>query len=123
MKRPSLLFSETVSLWGPVLAWAGLIYYFSSIPDLRITEGPWDFVLRKIAHMGVFGILARLIARALTRSTFWSWKRIFAVTLVTTVLYACSDEIHQHFVSGRHGSPLDVLIDGVGAWTALGFVP
>jgi VanZ family protein len=40
-------------------------------------------------------------------------------------LYASSDEIHQHFVEGRHGAPLDVAIDTVGAlagilaWSAL----
>ncbi len=35
------------------------------------------------------------------------------------VLYAVSDEYHQTFVAGRHGSPIDVLIDGAGvaiAW-------
>ena len=30
------------------------------------------------------------------------------------VAYAVSDELHQHFVEGRVGAPLDVLIDGVG---------
>jgi VanZ family protein len=25
-----------------------------------------------------------------------------------------TDEVHQHFVEGRHGSPLDVALDGVG---------
>jgi VanZ family protein len=30
------------------------------------------------------------------------------------VLYAASDEIHQTFVSGRHGTPIDVAIDAVG---------
>ena len=30
------------------------------------------------------------------------------------VAYAATDEIHQHFVSGRHGAPVDVAIDAVG---------
>jgi VanZ family protein len=29
-------------------------------------------------------------------------------------LYAVTDEVHQAFVSGRQGSPLDWLIDTVG---------
>ena len=28
--------------------------------------------------------------------------------------YAITDEIHQHFVGGRHASPVDVLIDTAG---------
>jgi VanZ family protein len=39
---------------------------------------------------------------------------------VLAVLYAVSDEVHQTFVAGRHGSPRDVLIDAVGA--ALGLL-
>ncbi len=35
------------------------------------------------------------------------------------VLYAVEDEIHQTFVEGRHGSPLDVLIDTAGATIGL----
>jgi VanZ family protein len=41
------------------------------------------------------------------------------------LLYATSDEVHQHFVSGRHASPVDVAIDAVGvalgvlAWNVL----
>jgi VanZ family protein len=39
--------------------------------------------------------------------------------------YAASDELHQHFVRGRHAAPVDVAIDAVGiaaglvAWTRL----
>ena len=36
------------------------------------------------------------------------------------VAYASSDELHQHFVPGRRGAPLDVLIDAVGV--ALGIL-
>jgi VanZ family protein len=35
------------------------------------------------------------------------------------VLYAASDELHQTFVSGRHGSPLDVAIDAFGIGAAV----
>jgi VanZ family protein len=28
--------------------------------------------------------------------------------------YAITDEVHQHFVSGRHSSPIDVAIDSAG---------
>jgi len=36
-----------------------------------------------------------------------------------TVTYAISDEYHQSFVEGRHGTPVDVLIDSVGVAIAI----
>jgi VanZ family protein len=33
---------------------------------------------------------------------------------VAGVAYAVTDEVHQHFVEGRHASALDVALDGVG---------
>jgi VanZ family protein len=113
-----------LSLWLPVLVWAAFIFYLSGIPYLRITEAWYDIILRKMAHMFVFGVLARLLARAFTSSTFWSWKRVFTWSLVLAFLYACSDEYHQSFVPGRGGSALDVvLFDTTGAGLALGIIP
>jgi VanZ family protein len=97
-------------LWGPVVVWASVIFAFSSIPSLGTGLGTWDLVLRKLAHATVFGILALLLLRA-TRST--------GLALLLTGLYAVSDEVHQTFVSGRAGRPLDVLIDVSGATIAL----
>ena len=94
-----------ISRWLPVLAWAALIFAFSSIPSLNSGLGTWDFVLRKAAHMTEYAILAVLLWRA-TGSAAWA--------LALAVAYAASDEFHQTFVRGRHGSPVDVAIDTVG---------
>jgi VanZ family protein len=94
------------SRWLPVLVWAGVIFAFSSVPSLNSGLGGWDYVLRKGAHMTEYAILAVLLVRA-TGSYAW------AVALA--VAYAASDEVHQVFVRGRHGSPIDVGIDAVGA--------
>lgn len=88
-----------------MVAWAALIFGLSSVPDLSSGLGGWDLVLRKLAHAAEYGILGALVVRALRR---WSWA------LALGVAYAVSDEIHQSFVPGRQGSPLDVLIDSVG---------
>jgi hypothetical protein len=113
-----------LSLWVPVVIWAWFIFYLSSIPHLRFFQnGLVDFIVRKLGHMGVFGILARLLTRAFSGCTYWSWKKIFAASLVLSILYACTDEYHQSFVPGRHASIVDVGIDSFGAWTALGWVP
>jgi VanZ family protein len=98
------------SRWLPVLAWAGVIFALSSIPSLNSGLGTWDTVLRKCAHMTEYAILAVLLLRA-TGSYAWA----FALA----VAYAASDEVHQLFVRGRHGSPVDVAIDAVGALIGL----
>ena len=97
--------SRAVSLWLPVLVWAAVIFIFSSIPSLGTGLGVWDTILRKGAHMTEYAILGALLLRALGREL---------PALAVGIAYAITDEIHQHFVSGRHASPIDVLIDGVG---------
>jgi VanZ family protein len=103
--------------WLSVVLWAGLIFWFSSQPDLRVSsQNDIDFVVRKAGHMGVFGVLAILLWRAISaasirRPMLWSW--------VLAALYAVSDEFHQSFTGGRHPSPIDVGIDSVGAFIGL----
>jgi VanZ family protein len=98
-------FSRALSLWLPVLAWAALIFLFSSIPSLGTGLGVWDTILRKGAHMTEYAILGLLLLRALGREL---------PALALAIGYAVTDEIHQHFVEGRHASPVDVLIDTAG---------
>ena len=115
---------KALTLWGPVLLWCGAIFSLSSIPHLRFFRNDLiDFLFRKAGHMGEYGILARLLARAFSGSTFWSWKRIFFWSLVLSFIYACSDEFHQSFVAGRVASVLDVTFDTLGAWLTLGLKP
>ncbi len=102
--------SRLVTTWLPVVAWAAVIFAISSIPSLGTGLGTWDVVLRKLAHLMEYAILGSLLARATGN----------APAFLAGVAYAASDELHQHFVSGRHGTPLDVAIDAVGV--ALGIV-
>lgn len=92
-------------LWLPVVAWAALIFALSSVPDLGTGLGGWDLVLRKIAHAAEYAILGALLVRATGRA---------GLAFALGALYAISDEVHQSFVPGRLGSPLDVAIDTVG---------
>jgi VanZ family protein len=101
------------------IAWAGLIFLASSRPNLRVADDDLlDFVLRKSAHMFVFGVLAVLIARAL-RGEGLRLAASLAIAWILTLAYACSDEYHQTFVTGRLGHPSDVAIDMIGATLAL----
>jgi VanZ family protein len=97
--------SAALRLWAPVVLWAAVIFAFSSVPDLGTGLGTWDLVLRKIAHACEFAVLGALLLRGLGEAL---------PALGLGVAYAVSDEVHQHFVEGRVGAPLDVLIDSVG---------
>ena len=97
--------SRALSVWLPVIVWAAVIFALSSIPSLSTGLGFWDTLLRKGAHFAEYAILGALLLRALGRE---------GVALAAGVVYAATDELHQHFVPGRHGSPFDIAIDAVG---------
>ena len=97
--------SRVVTVWLPVVAWAAVIFAFSAIPDVGTGLGTWDTVLRKGAHVTEYAVLGALFYRALGRE---------APALAAGIAYAATDELHQHFVRGRHASPVDVAIDAVG---------
>jgi VanZ family protein len=94
-----------VRTWLPVLVWAAVIFAFSAVPDLGTGLGTWDLVLRKLAHTTEYAILGALLVRATGRT---------GIAFALGVLYAITDEFHQVFVPGRHGAPVDVVIDAVG---------
>jgi VanZ family protein len=102
--------SRALSTWAPVVAWMAVIFAFSSVPSLS-SGLSFDYVLRKCAHMTEYAILLALLMRALGRE---------APAFALGVAYAVSDEVHQHFVRGRHASPVDVAIDAAGL--AIGLV-
>ena len=104
--------------FAPPLALMAVIFALSAQPDLNSGLGWIDLVARKAAHMAEFGLLWLLWHRALRWRLPW-------IAAAIAVVYAVSDEIHQHFVSGRVGSPLDVAIDAAGvalAWAAVALV-
>ncbi len=103
--------------WAPPLAVMALIFVFSSLPDLSSGLGTVDLVGRKLIHAAEYGLLAWLWLRAL-RTVATERAAVLAAAAIT-IAYAASDEFHQTFVSGRNGSPVDVLIDAIGVAVAL----
>jgi VanZ family protein len=98
------------SAWAAVVLWAGVIFGLSSIPSLGTGLGGWDTFLRKGAHVAEYAILALLLFRALGREV---------PALVLGLAYAATDELHQHFVRGRHASPFDLAVDAFGLTVGL----
>ena len=111
------LVARRLDLWLPPLALMGLIFFLSAQPDLSTGLGTWDIVLRKLGHAAVFGLLCLLWWRALRHAAPGS--RALAFAWLIAVAYAMTDEWHQTFVTGRHGTPVDVLIDAAGASAAV----
>lgn len=120
--------------WGLVIAWCALIYYFTDSPlftgeqtaqwirrfleyvgihtNRPVSDGlfSWNFIVRKCAHMAVFGTFAFLVWRA-TASYRFAWL----LTLVCAML----DEWHQSFQPKRTALFSDVIIDMIGATIVL----
>jgi VanZ family protein len=96
-----------VSRFAPPLLLMGLIFFLSAQPDLSSGLGAWDTVLRKLAHMAEYGLLWFLWWRALGYGNP-------LIPAAIAIAYAITDELHQTTVEGRHGSPVDVLIDATG---------
>lgn len=88
-----------------------LIYALSAQPNLSSGLGTIDLIGRKLVHAGEFGLLFLLLLRAL------GWRRP-AIAAAIAIAYAATDELHQAFVDGRHGTPVDVLIDSTGVAVA-----
>ena len=107
-----------LDLWVPPVALMGLIFFLSAQPDLSSGLGGWDILLRKLAHAAVYAALTWLWWRALREGSGADEVRPLAAAWLIAIAYSATDELHQTWVSGRHGKPTDVLIDAAGASAA-----
>ena len=116
----------------PIIAWMLVIFLMSSEVSTDSTarsdeivrtiqsigvNAPADlltFLVRKSAHISAYFILGILLFNLLKEYGLGVKKMIF-ISIAIAMLYACTDEVHQVFVSGRSGQVRDVLIDTAGA--------
>lgn len=99
--------------WLPLYIYAGVIFYFSSIPkplpDIAIPY--FDKFLHLIEYT-VFGILA---ARAFKSSSREALRKNFKIlACLAAALYGALDEFHQFFVSSRACDVFDLAVDSAG---------
>lgn len=75
-----------------------------------------NYPVRKCAHATEYGVLALLFY-----GTYWSYgvKKKTYLSVLSTMLYAMTDEFHQIFVPGRSGNLKDVCIDSAGGMIAI----
>jgi len=105
--------------WIPVIVYALIIFFFSSIPlTAEQMPGP-EFLLKdKILHTAEFFILAFLFLRVFVKE---KWKMPFYFAVLFTILYGALDELHQLFVPGRVTSFVDLVFNMIGALLVLVF--
>src|SRR4030042_5604958 len=111
--KPKL--NSIIYLWFPVILWALVIFTFSSITQIVVSQFfVWDFVAKKIAHISEYSILFVLIFRAT--------KGNYLLSFILTMLYATSDEYHQSFIPGRSAALYDLGFDVSGSNIAASIV-
>lgn len=72
-----------------------------------------EHVIRKLAHFLLYTLVGILVMSLMSTYKIEQIKRI-SISLLTGVLYAISDEVHQFFVPGRGSSVQDVFLDSFG---------
>ena len=98
--------------WMPAVAWMGVIFYFSTLPE---SATPLRGILSdKVCHAGEYFILAFLILFALLRTTRARFSASFWITLAWGAVYGLSDEIHQLYVPTRQFDVADLVADVCG---------
>jgi VanZ family protein len=105
-----------LGLWLPPLLLMGAIFFLSDQPSLDSGLGTIDLIGRKLIHFAEYALLCFLWWRALVTVTSPGRAALFAFLLASG--YAATDEYHQTFVDGRHGTALDWAIDSAGAAVA-----
>lgn len=107
---------QLVWVWGPVVAYLGLIFHLSAQSNVGWAT-PYPDVLLHAAEYSVLGVLlARGLNDGLARSIP---DRRLVLTWFLCVIYAISDEYHQAFVPGRSSDWRDVLSDAAGTAAGL----
>lgn len=127
-KKNKIIFS-----WILLVIWMIFIFYMSAQPaDISNSQsgfvikllqsigidssgnniGLLTTIVRKGAHFSEYAILGLLSYNVM--KNYFTKKRARIVAVLIVFFYACSDEFHQLFVSGRAGKITDVIIDTSG---------
>ncbi|CDM67239.1 putative membrane protein [Clostridium bornimense] len=98
---------------GDSSAVINLIKLYLGIDLDMISNGNASFIVRKTAHATEYLILFLLVYMAVKE--YENVERKILLSLIITICYSISDEVHQYFVPGREMRIFDVMIDSIGA--------
>lgn len=74
-----------------------------------------EYLIRKCAHASEYALLGVTFVIPLKFHVGLAGKKLACVSVLAAIVYACTDEIHQLFITGRSGQLSDVGIDSLGA--------
>jgi len=107
--------------WGLVAAWAAVVLAFGGTTIFPDQGQVPRLLLRKAAHLGLYGMLGLLCYVALAprdgRRRAGAGRVLAAFALVVAI--AAADEWHQRFVRGRYARAYDVGLDALGGAAVL----
>jgi VanZ family protein len=122
-RMPTMNSSQSTPLivrWIPAGLMMALIFFISSRTSSQLPYfGEIDVLIKKGGHAIGYAMLALAYFTALPPRLSIGYRIVMAFFM--TILFALSDEFHQSFVEGRTSSLRDVVIDSLGAITALTF--
>ena len=78
----------------------------------------YNYYLRKTAHYSIY-FVGGVILISFMNSLSDKKTKATILSILLGFLYACSDELHQFFISGRDATFRDVLIDTAGVITGV----
>ena len=99
-----------------------LAAWIEDMSDANVTSAlaqNLHIIIRKVAHFSEYFLLGVTTYYAFKDRFLYDRKWFYITIISICVLFAASDEIHQHYVPGRYGTPTDVLIDSAGALTGI----
>ena len=96
--------------WLITILIAIIIFYISSLifPKGISVGFPWKSIAY---HFYAFLFLSAFLLISLTKGKN---KKLILLSIILTIIYAISDEIHQFFVPGRYFAISDILTDSAG---------
>lgn len=101
-----------LKFWFPVFLYSGIIFYASSLPDLK---PPLKIAnIDKAFHILEYLPFGLLLARAFVGQ--WPAVKLWQVVTICSFLYGISDEYHQSFVPGRESCLSDAIADTIGGF-------
>ena len=83
---------------------------------------PFQFIVRKGAHFSVYALMGLLAFFSVITYKQLNIKYRYILSGGICLIYAISDEIHQHFIVGRSCELRDVLIDFSGSVLSIIFI-
>ena len=103
-------------LWAPVVVYMAAIFYLSAQSSPPTPGGLPDKVSHAIEYFGLALVVFRAVAGGLGAQVTGARA---ITTMITTMAYAVTDEVHQLFVPDRTADAGDLLADAAGASVAL----